>query len=62
MKHLIITLLALIAIAYFINDLGKDANRYHYDKMHDSIEMYKQALLKHNDGKLRKNRKFTNND
>ena len=58
MKAVLITVSILLTIAWLIDDVVHDANKYKYDKMHDSIVMYKDCCLRCNTEILESNERF----
>ena len=58
MKDIIITLIFCSLFAWCFTQINNESKAYELQQSRDSTEMYRKALLKHNDGKLRKNREF----
>ena len=58
MKTVIVIVSIILALVWLADDLAHDANKYKYDKMHDSIVMYKDCCLRCNTEILESNERF----
>ena len=62
MRNIIITLIIFGAFYLCFAKIADEANMHKQSELRDSIEMYQKCCKQCNTERLRKNRKFTNND